>query len=79
MIVNNGVMVCRCGCVDQLRCPESQSEKPDKEFRSFAESSTTPGLQRCPDEVRYPSRCDGPGASDRESRPVQTLRPAVAC
>src|SRR5215207_5815303 len=64
--LNSGVMVCRYGCAGRWRCPESQSEKPGKGFRSFAESSTGPGLLRRPDESRCPSRYGGPNASARE-------------
>ena len=76
--ISNGAMVCRCECVVRSPYPESQNEKPDMVFRFFAKSSATPVLQRCQDEARYPSRCDGPIASDRGLRPDQTPQWATA-
>src|SRR5215208_5701932 len=75
---NSGARACRCVCVDQWQCPGLLCEKRNKESRSFAESSTAPGLLHRQDEAVCPSRYDDPTAIARELLPVQTLRSAVA-
>src|SRR5687767_10137651 len=72
-------MVSQYGYVDQSRCREWRHGMPDKESRFVGESSATPGPPDCPDEEKYPWRCDGPSASDCEWRPGQTLRLGVPC
>src|ERR1051325_9143580 len=49
--LNNGEMVDRCECVGQSQCPESQTERPNKGFRSSASSRAARGLRLRPDEV----------------------------
>src|ERR1043165_1967848 len=76
---SNGEMVYQCVCVDQWRCRELPNEMLNTEFRSSVKSSKALALRRHQDVAGYPSRCDGPAASDRELLPAQKLRLEVAC
>ena len=76
---SNGEMVYRCVCVDQWQCRELPNEKLNTEFRSSVKSSGALAPRRHQDEVGYPLRYGGPGASDREWLPARRLRLGVAC